>query len=103
MLRLSAALTHRSPSMNDLIPKRAHLIVLLATVASVSLLYQIVKGWNTVDFLLRVVLATALCLVIRRNASLFAQAHGGANPSRVQVGCWILAGAALFAGLMMGV
>lgn len=89
--------------MNDLIPKRTHLIVLLAIVASVSLLYQIVKGWNTVDFLLRVAFATALCLVVRRNANLFAQAHGGANPSRAQMACWILAGAALFAGLMMGV
>lgn len=88
--------------MNDLISKRKQLIVLLAAVASVSLLYQIVKGWQTVEFLLRVVFATALCLVIRRNAELFAQAHGGANPSRVQMACWILAGAALFAGLMMG-
>lgn len=89
--------------MNDLISKRKQLIVLLAAVASVSLLYQIVKGWQTVEFLLRVVFATTLCLVIRRNAELFAQAHGGANPSRVQMACWILAGAALFVGLMIGV
>jgi hypothetical protein len=89
--------------MNELIPKRKQLIFLLAAVASVSLLYQIVKGWNTVEFLLRVVFATALCLVVRRNANLFAQAHGGADPSRVQMACWMLAGAALFVGLMMGI
>ena len=89
--------------MNDLIPKRKHFIVLLATVLSVSLLYQIVKGWNTVEFLLRVVFVTALSLVIRRSAELVAQAYGGANPSRAQVAFWILAAAALFAGLMIGV
>jgi len=89
--------------MNDLIPKRKYFILMLAAIASVSLLYQIVKGWNTVEFLLRVVFATALCLVIRRSARLFAEAHGGANPSPAQMACWMLAGAALFAGLMMGV
>jgi len=89
--------------MNDLIPKRKHFIVMLAAIASVSLLYQIVKGWDTVDFLLRVVFVTALALLTRRGANLFAQAYGGANPSHAQAACWILAAAALFAGLMMGV
>jgi hypothetical protein len=83
--------------------KRKHFIVLLAAVAGVSLLYQVVKGWNTAAFLLRVLLVTALSLAAWRGASLFAQAHGGANPSRAQAACYILAAAALFVCLMMGV
>jgi len=89
--------------MNELNPKRKTSFVMLAAIASVSLLYQIVKGWNTVEFLLRLVFVTALCFVIRRNAELFAQAHGGADPPRVQMACWMLVGAALFVGLMIGV
>ena len=89
--------------MNYPILKRMHFIVLLAAVAGVSLLYQVVKGWNTLDFLLRVVFAMAVVLAMRRGANLAAQAGGGAGTgSAAWAACWVLAALALFVGLMLG-
>jgi hypothetical protein len=102
--RLHAAPTCRSLSMNELSPKRKYLFLLLAGIASVSLLYQIVKGWDTVEFLVRVVFSTALALVTWRASILAGQACSGAGSrSAAYAACWVLGAAALFVGLMLGV
>ncbi|CAH0259120.1 hypothetical protein SRABI118_03168 [Massilia sp. Bi118] len=88
--------------MNGITPKRKYLIVLLGTIVTVSLLYQVVKGWNTLDFVLRVGFVTAIALVTRRSSEVFLQAYAGSERRlATHAACWVLAALALFAGLML--
>lgn len=88
--------------MNGITPKRKYLVVLLGTIVAVSLLYQVVKGWDSLDFVLRIAFVTAIVLVTRRGSEVVLQAYPGSERRlAIHAACWVLAALALFAGLMM--
>jgi len=88
--------------MNGITPKRKYLIVLLGTIVAVSLLHQVVKGWDSLDFVMRVGFVTAIVLITRRGNELAMQACAGSERLRaVHAACWVLATLALFVGLML--
>jgi hypothetical protein len=94
----------QEPSMNNPGATRRYVIAAVCGIFMVSLLYQIVKGWDTVDFLLRAIFSTAVAALLWRSASVVSEAHaaGGAGRSfALHALCWAAA-ALLFAVVSLG-
>lgn len=72
-----------------------YFLALLCGIVFVALLYQIVSGWDTLQFLLRAVFSVALALIVWRSGILASRRHV------LQATCWALAAVALFAGFSL--
>lgn len=83
--------------------RTVYLTLLCATVF-VALLYQIVKGWDTLDFVLRALFSSALVALASRNGLVVSKNYGGPGAGRrlaLHALCWVVAAAALFAALRL--
>ena len=90
--------------MNNPGVTRRYVIAAVCGIFAVSLLYQIVKGWDTVDFLLRTIFSTAVAALLWRSGSVVSEAHatgGGNRRFALHALCWAAA-LALFAVVSPG-
>jgi hypothetical protein len=90
--------------MNNPGATRRYVIAAVCGIFMVSLLYQIVKGWDTVDFLLRAIFSTAVAALLWRSGSVVSEAHAAGGAGRrfaLHALCWTAA-AVLFALFSLG-
>jgi hypothetical protein len=88
--------------MNNTTPTRKHAIVLLCAIVSVSLLYQIVEGWDTGQFLLRALGSAVFAYLMWRCGGLIAQGYAGAGRRlALHTVLWVAVAVALFLGFRM--
>ena len=90
--------------MNNPGATRRYVIAAVCGIFMVSLLYQIVKGWDMVDFLLRAIFSTAVAALLWRSGSVVSEAHAAGGAGRrfaLHALCWAAA-AALFAVVSLG-
>jgi hypothetical protein len=84
--------------MND---SRNHYVTLLCVTVFVALLYQIVKGWDTLDFVLRALFSSALMVLARRNGLVVSKNFSGPGAGHrlaLHAVCWAVAAAVLVVG-----
>ncbi|MGJ7915313.1 hypothetical protein ACI48D_07515 [Massilia sp. LXY-6] len=87
--------------MNDLTPSRKYAIAAVCGIFAVSLLYQIVKGWDIVEFLLRGTISTAGACLLWRSAGMVSRGYAGSGAGRrlaLHGLCWAVVAAVLFLG-----
>ena len=87
--------------MND---SRNYYVALLCATVFVALLYQIVKGWDTLDFVLRALFSSALMALAWRNGLVVSKNFSGPGAGRrlaLHAACWAVAATVLVAGFSL--
>lgn len=86
--------------MSDTTLTRKHALAAVCGIFAVALLYQIAKGWDTVDFLLRGIFSTAFAALIWRSGILVSRARPGRYA--LLAACWVAFAAILLFGVDVG-
>jgi len=79
-------------------------IAMLCATVFVALLYQVVKGWDTLDFVLRALFSCALMVLAWRSGIVVSKGGMGAGTGRrpgLHALCWAVAAAVLVAGFSL--
>jgi len=88
--------------MNSTLLKRKYVLTILCGIAVVSLLYQIVSGWDTGKFLLRALGSMAFALLVLRSGEVVARGDtDGGSRLALHAAFWIALALVLGCGLWM--